>query len=130
MNSVQSIVDQLAVNAKYAKSVQEDLRAYVTDKSHSLANRWEVWSKWCDKKEESYVIHASDYPIVGAMVDNFWPCDYDKYAEYDWESFLDWVEDSEHEEEESFEIDGQPVTVRILKESLIQTNFGSFCMDW
>jgi hypothetical protein len=124
------IIKQLDYHKKFLheKDTQEKLREFVTNKNKSLDERFRVWSEHCDKKEERWILHKGEYGIIGNMVDACWPIDYDRYRIYTWEYFLDYIENIN-------DYDDLPSTINKpsfdeFKEMLIETNFGSFTMDW
>lgn len=128
------VIKQLDYNKKFLheKDVQEELRAFVTNKNNPLDERFRVWSEHCDKKEERWIIHKGQYGVIGQMVDTNWPMEYDKYRVYTFDDFIEYVEDYHEDEEDEY---NKPDGFKIpsndeLKEMLIKTNFGSFTMDW
>jgi hypothetical protein len=70
---------------------QQQLRDYVTARQYPIAERFEVWSEWCEKVYHSCTDDNTDEAVEMR----------EKYS----------------------------VTVDDVKETLIQTNFGSFRMD-
>lgn len=119
-HEINYIVEILKGAATFQKQKQPTLRQYVTDKSFPLDERFQVWVAYCDKEYHGCVIHKGEFGLIGAMVDDCWPTDYERYCTYTWEGFLDWIKDEPdvYLNEEKF------------KEMLIETNFGSFVMDW
>ncbi len=100
------------------KHCQSDLREYVTTTHYPIADRFEVWTEWCDKDS----INEADVPLFGKMVTEVQPIFYKKHQEYDWRFFL-----------KCFDVvmrERYTVTVDDVKELLIKYNFGSFTMDW
>lgn len=128
------IVKQLDYNKKFLheRDVQDELRVFVTNKNNPLDERFRVWSEHCDKKEEQWVIHKGQYGVIGQMVDTCWPIEYDKYRIYTFDDFIGYVKDYyEDGEDEYNKPNGFKIpSVDELKETLIETNFGSFVMDW
>jgi hypothetical protein len=115
----------------HSKQTQSDLRKFVLNKSNPLEERFRVWSEHCDKKEEPWVIHKGEYGIIGNMVDDCWPYDYNKYVAYDFNDFLDFVAEYHKDKDEYHKPEGFEIpSVDEFKEMLIATNFGSFTMDW
>ena len=109
----------------YRKRAQTNLRAYVTDKSYPLDERFEVWTKWCKKKVHDWVIGAEEVPLFGKVVEDH-GCDlFDRYVDYGWRHFLHLFKDTYDTLQEKHD-----VTMDDVKEALIETNFGSFTMDW
>jgi len=126
---VQSLED--AERLKNSKTTQEKLRKFVIDTSTPLDRRFKIWSRFCNKKEENWIIHKGEYGIIGHMVDQCWPMDYDRYREYTFEDFLRFVEDYNDDKESYDQMVGVHVPpVDQFKEMLIESNFGSFTMDW
>jgi hypothetical protein len=121
MSQITEIITHLQDNEKYHKYVQPALREYVTDTSLPLAERFEVWKQFCDKKKAPWVIHKGEYGKIGEWVDACLPYDYERYQVYDWVFFLNFVHD---------EPEDAAMTEDQFKEMLIDTNFGSFRMDW
>jgi hypothetical protein len=105
---------------------QPILRQYVADKSFPLEERFEVWSQYCKKEEYGCIIHKGEFGWIGGMVDDCWPDYYERYREYDWEFFLDAMQDDYYREDKNC----PQITVDEFKEMLIETNFGSFINDW
>lgn len=128
------VIKQLDCNKKFLheKDIQEELRIFVTNKNNPLDERFRVWSEHCDKKEEQWVIHKGQYGVIGHMVDTCWPIEYDKDRIYTFDDFIGYVEDYyEDGEDEYNKPDGFKIpSVDELKEMIIETNFGSFVMDW
>jgi hypothetical protein len=102
---------------------QEELREYVTNTNFPIADRFEVWTEWCNKKRHRFTIHEVDVPLFGKMVENHEPYDYCQSQEYDWLYFQEAFEDPDLREQYG-------VTPEDVMERLIETNFGSFIMDW
>jgi len=113
------IVDALKANALFHKKVQPTLREYVTDKSIPLDERFPIWTAYCNKEERSFIVARGDFGIIGDLVRDCEPYDYERGCTYTWEDFLEYAIDEE--------ID---IPVEQFKEMLIETNFGSFEMDW
>lgn len=113
------IVDALRINALFHKKVQPALRQYVTDKSFSLDERFLIWEAYCDKEHRDYGLARGQFGIIGDLVRACKPDDYQRYCTYTWQDFLSYAEDDE-----------VGITVEQFKEMLIETNFGSFVMDW
>jgi len=117
INEVNHIVDTMKANAHFHANAQPVLRQYVTDKSFPLAERFQVWVAHCDKEQRDCVLARGDFGIIGDLVrDN--ADDYERYRTYTWEDFLEYADDSEY------------MPVEQMMEVLIETNFGSFVMDW
>ncbi len=108
----------------FYQSCQPSLRRYVTDKSQPLDERFAVWSEHCKKEEGGYYPSAGEFGVMGDMVTACDPYDYDRYAMYNWDYFLDTLQDDEKLQTK------YKITVDEFKEQLIETNFGSFVMDW
>ena len=123
-----NIIRQLDDNKKFHKEVQGELRGFVLDKKNSLKERFRVWSEYCGKIHKSYIIHKGEFGIIGDLVDARWPSDYDKYREYTFNDFLDYIKNLDDYEDLPKHVK-QPSTNE-FKEMLIETNFGSFIMDW
>jgi hypothetical protein len=122
------LIIQLNSYKKMIKEAQPKLRKIVTNKNEPLKERFKIWAEHCIKKDEPWLIHKTQYGIIGEMVDSCWPGDYNKYRVYTWEDFLHYIEYID-------EYDELPSTINKLsidefKEMLIETNFGSFTMDW
>jgi len=115
------IIDTLEANARFRVQVQLVLRRYVTDKSLPLDERFPIWELYCDKKDRDLILSKGEFGIIGDMVRDRKPYDYERGRIYTWDDFLDYIQD----EPEEFS-----VTVEQFKEMLIETNFGSFVMDW
>lgn len=113
------IMDALRINALFHKKVQPTLRQYVTDKSFPLDERFLVWEAYCDKEHRDCAPARGEFGIVGNLVCDCIPYDYERYRTYGWEDFIEYAEDDE-----------VGMTVEQFKEILIETNFGSFVMDW
>ncbi len=121
---VEAIVKTIEGQKRFAQDMQPTLKKYVRDKSFPLASRFAVWSAYCDKQVGGWCPGTNEFGIIGKMVNACDPMDYDRYATYSWDWFLDAItEDDELREKYG-------VTVDEFKEQLIETNFGSFDMDW
>ena len=118
---VSRIIDAVRINALFHKKVQPTLRQYVTDKSFPLMIRFQVWETYCDKEHRDWALARGEFGIIGDMVSDCRPYDNDRYRTYTWRDFLGYIEN----EPEEF-----GVTVEQFKELLLETNFGSFVMDW
>jgi hypothetical protein len=106
---------------------QQYLRDYVTARQFPVDDRFEVWAGWCEKEYHSCTINEADVPLFGKMVDDEEPIRYERYEEVDWLTFLECFDDNTNEAIEMRE--KYSVTVDEVKETLIQTNFGSFKVD-
>lgn len=134
ITKIQAEIDKLIRSrTKVAKKILKD------KKNFTLDERFEVWSKCAIKKDEPWVIHADEYPIIGGMVDDCFPGDYDKYAEYDWEFFLDAAQENFKDCQDPADASWLTEKTRkfstkahidALKEEMINLNFGSFIMNW
>ena len=82
--------------------------------------------KYCKKEEYGWIIHKGKFGIIGQLVDDGWPQDYERYREYDWEFFLEAMDDEYYREDKYC----PKISVGEFKEMLIETNFGSFMNDW
>ncbi len=126
---IKETVEALAAHREYHRVMQPVLRRYVTNQDFPLDSRFKVWSMFCIKEERSFVIGANDFGFIGDMVRNLVPGDYDRYRTYTWEDFLGYVEEGLEDGEEWVAL-GTDLTLDKFKESLIETNFGSFYNDW
>lgn len=131
---VNCIVEAMELQKELNQQQQEILREYVTNKSYLLDKRFNIWSKYCDKRHYSYIIHESTVPLVGFLVDQFSEllfrdafCNW--FKTFYWSYFLDFVEDI-FEDKEYDGIKEKLVSTDNFKETLIQENFGSFIMNW
>lgn len=113
---------------------QEKLRDYVTNRELPLEKRFQVWIDFCDKKYHDRLDAGDVSPIgdwVEADIDSGF---YQRGADYDWDHFLDLVDEHHHEPECSQirrACESVPCpTVDEFKEFLIAKNFGSMCYDW
>lgn len=134
-NEINSLIKKLedAEILKNSESTQKQLREFVVNRIFPLKDRFDTWCKFCNKQEKSWVIHKGQYGIIGNMVDSCLPYEYDRYKKYTWKDFLRFVKDyNEHKNEDwcnhpkEFKIP----SVDDFREILIDTNFGSFVMDW
>ena len=109
------------------EEAQEQLRAHVTNKAIPLKDRFQVWIDLCDKENHSRLDVGEISPIgdwVEADLDR-----YDRGVDYDWDHFLDLVQEHYRDPEFS-ELKGDVPSVDEFKEFLIAENFGSMCYDW
>ena len=127
---IKETVEAMASHRAYAKVMQPVLRRFVIDRDFPLVSRFQVWSMFCIKEERAFVIGADEFGIVGNMVRNLIPNDYDRYRTYTWEDFLGYVEDELEDGEDEWIMLGTVVTLDRFKEELMETNFGSFYNDW
>lgn len=122
------VVRLSALRAEYesqCQDAQETLREYVTS-PYPIADRFEVWSEWCKKKDYGCVIDENDVPLFGKIVDADHWGEFCQYENYDWLYFLDMFD-----VDEGADIRKQySVTSDDVRELLIKHNFGSFTMDW
>ena len=95
------------------------LHQYVTDKSYPLDERFDVWKKWCKKIDHPWVINETKAGVIGKLVENR-TFEFDRYRLYGWQDILDMCECET----------AAGLTYEQMKEALIETNFGSFYMDW
>lgn len=119
-----AIVATLVSQKLFYLDSQTALRWYVTDRTFPLEDRFVVWANHCKKVEGGWYPGANEFGIIGKMVNDCKPMDYDRYAVYNWNWFLDQIQDDEDLAAK------YGVTVDEFKEQLIETNFGSFVMDW
>ena len=110
--------------AEQLEQYQGLLREYVVSKQYPLDDRFETWADWCDKTHHGCVINEADVPLLGKLVEDGNPTDYDRYVEYDWLHFLECFQEDYDDLCEQY-----GVTVDDVKELLIKHNFGSFRMD-
>lgn len=127
---VKETVEAMMAHREYHRVMQPVLRRFVLNRDYTLASRFWVWANLCIKEERAFVIGADEFGIVGNMVRNLIPNDYDRYRTYTWEDFLCYVEDELEDGEDEWIMLGTVVTLDRFKEELMETNFGSFYNDW
>lgn len=118
----EAIVATLQANRHFEATAQPALRQYVTDKSIPLEDRFAVWSQYCVKEEATWIPSSGDFGIVGDIVRDD-PESFSRYAKYDWDDLLELYHGCELAEKYG-------ITMDEFTEQLIDTNFGSFVMDW
>ncbi len=130
-------IEKLQKEIEPLQARQQELAiAVVADtRTYSLDKRFRVWSKYVIKKEKSWIIDATEYPIIGKMVDDCYPYDYDRYRTYDWQWFLDTAVDIFEEYQDPACRDPKArfttqESIDAIKEEMMRLNFGSFMMDW
>lgn len=113
------------------KNLQPTIRAFVTNKDFPLEERFRVWKDYAEKVEHDCII-GGEVKVLGQMVeDQFPPYRFeDRHKEYDWCYFFYTVVDAFHEKWGNKDIINYVSSVDEFKEVLIETNFGSFYMDW
>ncbi len=110
------------------QDAQEILREYVITTHYPIADRFEVWSQWCNKENYDWIIHEAEIPFFGKIVDDPEFCEnFYRYEEYDWLYFLDLFNDTNEgvDMRERYEVTSDDV-----KELLIKHNFGGYRYDW
>lgn len=108
---------------------QEQLRAYVTNKGIPLEDRFQVWVDLCDKKNHER-LDAGDISPIGDWVEaDLETGQYQRGVDYDWDHFLDLVQEH-HDVPEFSELEGDVPSIDEFKEFLIAENFGTMCYDW
>ena len=134
-------IEELQADIDQLKNEQKALvlKVVADTERYTLDQRFKVWSECAIKKDEPWIIHAAKYPIIGQMVDDCFPYEYDKHKTYDWRWFLETAIDNfEEHQDPDFPSDEQDRDVRFptqesidaLKEEMMTLNFGSFEMDW
>lgn len=106
---------------------QELFQEYVVSKQYPLSERFKVWVEWCQKRHYSCKIDEKDVPLLGRMVQDNEPYEYERHEEHDWLFFLECFEDDCEGKEL---LNKYNVTLDDVKELLIETNFGSYRHDW
>lgn len=117
------------------ESSQDQIREYVLDRDIPLEERWEKWTKLCDKEEHHWIINEVEEPILGKWFRNndYWL--EQRYRKFTWEDYLEAVEDCPFEEDAWLTTTNKLImsdfnSVDEFKEYLIERNFGSFINDW
>ncbi len=124
---VDDILNQIDEARQLLIDSQETLLEFCRDtKADSLEKRFHVWKHYVTKEKHPWVIHESDVPIVGKMVDDQWPYEYDRHRTYDWDWFLDHHSHAVNYAEDPW----CSITHDEFKELLMRENFGSFVFDW
>lgn len=126
MNETQAIAEAIVATLqeqrRFEEAAQPALRRYVTDKSFPLEDRFAMWSQYCVKEGASWIPSSGDFGLVGDIVRDD-PESFSRYATYDWDDLLELYHGCELAEK-------YDVTEDEFTELLIETNFGSFKMDW
>jgi hypothetical protein len=151
LKNILSKIDELE-RIKYDS--QKDIRNYCTDKSLDLEERWNIWEKYSSKLEEDYIIESGEFKhsllkyICQKLNDKY----NDRGREINYFDFIDEVYyfDSENYEKipelirdiklnsvlsdtnyEKLSITTINNFLRcVLKEAIIEENFGSYRFDW
>lgn len=132
---IEEAVAQIESNRIWLESMQPELRNYVTNKNIPLHKRFAVWSKHCKKSDDNWILHEGQFGSVGKYVDDN-PDEFSRYADYDWEYFLDRFEDgfadlrADPTNKWRLKVENYVGSLDEFKEQLIETNFGSFTYDW
>lgn len=124
-NEVLNIIYILDNNRQFKKNIQGTLRDYVTDKTYPLEDRFEVWSKYCEKDHKTWIVSEDQFGYVGKHVNKYKRENvfYQRYKKYTYLDYLDMYCDEED--------NGSGVkSFEDLQENLIETNFGYFILDW
>ncbi len=148
--SIQKIIKKIDDNRKEYKLFQPGLRKLVTNvQEFSLEDRFTTWSKYCKKEHLQWIIHHPNeqFPMIARMVSDEWPIMFEKHENCSWDIFLGGVEEAFNDaedinnvktkksmlpflREQKEQVEKYCKNVDEFKEMLIETNFGSFNMDW
>lgn len=136
---------------KFKNDSQKVILDYCKNKLIPLKERWKVWEKYCFKQEEGYIIESEDFEhpllkyVCKVMNDN----DNDRGREIDYTHFIskvEWFDKHDYKKVPALIRDikisnilsdtNSNVTtinkllVSVLKEAIIEENFGSYTFDW
>lgn len=115
---MKEIIEELKANKQRLAGLQEQLLTWCRDKSNSLDERFQTWIDFASKHEYIYESRVPNIEIAPQYIQDHFDnknFDRDRYATYD---FWYLVDDCPEEEENE------------IKEWLIETNFGSYTLDW
>lgn len=121
---------------KFYQDSQQRLRKYVTDKKYPLEDRFRIWSEYCEKEHQRWIINESEFGCLGKIIDDqalfadYW-CE-NRYRTYTWQNFWEKIQeyftgDKWAKNEDALQYVS---SLEEFQETLINTNFGSFVYDW
>ena len=155
--NLKEIALKIEAAEKVRANSQEAILAYCKDKSFDLDERFVYWEKYCNKKDGGYVMRKKDVnsPLLGyfiqkaneyserredidydtllGLVDDFDNDDLEQLPNLKRELLIDSIlEDKKlnlEEDSDDWDIIVDKVTL-LLKEAILQENFGSYRFDW
>ncbi len=117
---IKQIVARLGGTTQYYTDSQPILRAYVTDRTYPLEERFQVWVTHCAKEKRNGVPRRNEFGPIGEFVYKH-PEEFDLDEGYDWSYFLDSYND--------YNLPIFDMSKEEFMEMLMETNFGSFVFD-
>ena len=131
--NLKEIALKIEAAEKVRANSQEAILAYCKDKSFDLDERFVYWEKYCNKKDGGYVMRKKDYDTLLGLVDDFDNDDLEQLPNLKRELLIDSIlEDKKlnlEEDSDDWDIIVDKVTL-LLKEAILQENFGSYRFDW
>jgi len=155
--SLRNIATQIEEAAKVRTNSQEAILAFCKDKSFDLDERFAYWEKYCNKNENCWIMRKKDvksnflgfliekannyyerrdnvdYDTLIDMLENITKDDFDVIPEIKRELIIDSVlEDKSLDfspDSNDWETIMDKMTI-ILKENILQENFGLYTIDW
>lgn len=154
---LKNIALEIEAAEKVRQNNQSAILAYCRDKSFPLKERFTYWSKYCDKKNSSWILHKKDVKssLLGYIIEK--ANEYsERREEIGYDRLLDICSDLEIEDlERMLEIKREIIIDSILeektldfsenskdwkyivskldtklKEAILDENFGSYNLDW
>ena len=143
--------------AKVRVNNQEAILAYCQDKSFDLSERFVFWENYCNKREEYCILNKDDVgdPLLGYFIQKANKI-YDRREDVDYDTIIGLIDDFDNYDLEQlpnlkrellidsiledkklnldddsydWDIIVDKVTL-LLKEAILQENFGSYYIDW
>ena len=136
---------------KFKNDSQKAILDYCKNKLTPLKERWEIWEKYSSKQEEGYIIEPEDFehPLLKYVCKMMNDSDNDRGREIDYTYFIsrvEWFDENNYKEIPALirdikisnilsDIDSNVTTINsllvcMLKEAIIEENFGSYTYDW
>ena len=151
---IKQILSKIDELEKFKIDSQIIIHNYCIDKSIPLEERWDIWEKYSSKTEEEYIVEPSEFkhPLLKYLCQVINEGDNDRNREiyyYHFISNVEWFNEYDYKEltelirdikldylinNKDFDISNNgeinKYLVNILKEAIIDEDFGSYKFDW
>ena len=151
---IKNILSKIDELEKFKRDSQDSILNYCKDKSISLEERWVIWEKYSSKIEEDYIIEPSEFKhlLLKYVCQLINDGDNDRNREIDYYHFIsrvEWLDEDDYNQipelirdikldyilnNKDFDISNNDeineYLVNIIKEAIIEEDFGSYRFDW
>jgi hypothetical protein len=151
---IKNILSKIDELVKFKRDSQNSILNYCKDKSIPLEKRWDIWENYSSKIEDEYTIEPSEFkhPLLKYVCKVINNGDNDRNSEIDYYQFIyrvEWLDEDDYSQipelirdikldyilnnkdfDQSNIDEINEYLVNMIKEAIIEENFGSYKYDW